>query len=310
MGNFEFADSAYNTFLVLDRDIIRHLLRDANFAGAFVERWQELRQGVWSDEAIFGIFDTMADYMALPAAQDQARWPGVVEPFVLTNLNEPEPRTTTWDEAIERTRAWLSLRLEWLDASIPLFADAENAPLLIDFESASFWAIVPISGARNNGLVPESMANGEWPAETSRLDGARAVVLLIEKASGKSKEQIADENGWDLDTYHVPDTDDKDVAFLRHAGVVTGSKGLYNPNGTYTRVEFVAMIGRAAQNIFGAATTDAHTFTDVPRWASPYVAYAVGNGIAKGYEGRFRPNNGLTNQETIVFVSRAYQVWG
>jgi spore coat protein CotH len=119
MGNFIYADSSYDSFLTLQRDMIRHLLRDARFSAAFVERWRALRATVWSDGAILGLFDEMAGYMAEAAAQDAERWPSIdgdVQ-FLL-----PASLTTTWEEEIERTREWLVNRLEWLDKNIPLLA--------------------------------------------------------------------------------------------------------------------------------------------------------------------------------------------
>jgi hypothetical protein len=306
MGNFAYLDSGYDSFLTLNRDMIRHLLGDARFSEAFVERWKELRETIWSDDALLGLFDAMVGYIAPAAAQNEARWPYDGDLYKTTY---PFQTATTWDEEIDQTRSWLANRLVWLDENIPLLADVENTPLLVDFEGAEFWAIEPIAGARDERLIPDTIANGEWRDWTTRLDGARAVVLLIEKASGKTKEQIALANGWDLDARPFPDTDDRDVAFLWHAGVVTGAGGAFNPEGTFTRAEFVTMIGRAAENIFGCVVGGTHSFTDVPDWASPYVAYAADNGIAKGNFGRFYPNGRLTNQETVAFVYRTYQAW-
>jgi hypothetical protein len=306
MGNYVYEDSSYDTFLTLNRDMIWHLLGDEGFAEAFVRRWAQLRESIWSDDAILGMYDAMVDYMAVPAAQDAQRWPAIEGEFKSLS---PESYTTTWEEETARTREWLVRRLAWLDANIPLLENIEDSPLLSEVESAGTWAMEALVGAQDAGLIPVEMAGADWRNETLRLDAARAMVLLIEKASGKTRDQIASENGWDLDANHFTDTDDKDVTFLRYAGVVTGAGGVYYPEGSFTRIELVAMLTRAAENLFGFDTGGTHSFPDVPDWASPYVAYVADNGITKGNAGRFNPNGRLTNQETMVFIYRTYLVW-
>jgi hypothetical protein len=122
MGNFTFADSTYDTFLTLfgthfGRDMIGQLSFDSSFATAFAERWLELRQSVWTDDAVLGLFDAMVEYMAPAAAQNIERWPYDGEVYMTFY---PQMTAATWEEEIEQTRAWLVSRLEWLDANIPL----------------------------------------------------------------------------------------------------------------------------------------------------------------------------------------------
>jgi hypothetical protein len=134
------------------------------------------------------------------------------------------------------------------------------------------------------------------------------MVRLIEKATNMRRDQIAAKNGYAM-TNHFSDTSDKDVTFLRDAGIVTGKGGRYNPDDTYTRAEMAVMIGRAARNIFGIDTKGTHSFPDVPKWATGDVGYMVDNKITTGSDGKFNPDKRLTNQDLIVFAWRAFCVW-
>ena len=117
MGNFQgICDPTL--FHVIDRDMIRQLLDDKKFRNSFVERWQFLRSNKWSDDEILGLYDSMAEYLAVPAAQNAGRWPEKYEACHL-EPRRPQPITTSWEEEIYVTREWLINRLNWLDAHIP-----------------------------------------------------------------------------------------------------------------------------------------------------------------------------------------------
>jgi hypothetical protein len=178
------------------------------------------------------------------------------------------------------------------------------------YDSAASWARKDLETANGLGLIPSSIASAGWTKDTTRLDAAKAIVRLIEKAYGKTRDQIAAERGWTM-TNHFPDTQDKDVTFLRDAEIARGSAGRYNPTGTYTRAEMAVMIGRTARTIFGIDTSGDNPFSDVEstHFAAGDVGYMYTTKITTGSGGKFTPNRPLTNQETIVFALRAFGVW-
>ena len=178
-------------------------------------------------------------------------------------------------------------------------------------DQPSDWAIEDVKAALAAGLVPESVANGGWLNPTSRLATADAIVLLIEKSTGKTIAQIASERGWDLDANTFEDTDSKAVTFLKYAGVTTGvSNNYYDPDGTYTRAMIVTMIGRVAREFFGETMQGDNPFTDVPDWAADYVGYAAEKGITRGVSADIFDSHGvLQNQQTAMFTYRAYLAW-
>jgi len=168
-----------------------------------------------------------------------------------------------------------------------------------------------VNKAFEAGLVPGSIANAGWQNATSRLAAADAVVLIIEKASGKTMAQIAAERGWDLNANQFSDTSSQAVTFLKYAGVTTGvGDNKYDPGGDYNRAQIVTMIGRSAEAFFGIEAQGANPFTDVPAWAAPFVGYAAANGITQGVGGgRFDSAGVLQNQHTVVFCYRAFDAW-
>ena len=180
-----------------------------------------------------------------------------------------------------------------------------------DSSAPADWAIAEIDEALAAGLVPDSIAKAQWSGQTSRLTAAEAVVAVIEKASGKTMEQISAENGWDLAANCFSDTASPYVTFLKYAKITTGvGENKYDPNGAYTRAQIVTMLGRTAEVFFGKIARGANPFTDVPDWAAPYVGYAAENGITNGIGGGLFDSDGiLQNQHTAVFCLRAYKAW-
>ena len=173
------------------------------------------------------------------------------------------------------------------------------------------WAITEVSAAVAANLVPHSISGNGWQNATTRLDAADAIVMLIEKASGKTMEEIASERGWNLNINQFSDTISHSVTFLKYAEVTTGvGNNRYDPHGFYDRAQIVTMIGRTAETFFGKAVQGSNPFTDVPTWAAPYVGYAAANNITQGVGGnRFDPDGVLENQHTAVFCYRAFNAW-
>ena len=183
-------------------------------------------------------------------------------------------------------------------------ADNDTSPTA----GASGWAKVELAQALNSGVVPDSVANGGWQNATTRLAAAELLTLVIEKALGKSVQEIAVEHGWDLSINSFSDTNNQAITFLKYAGITMGvGDNNYAPNDEYNRGQMVTMIGRAAEVFFGQTVKSENPYTDgIPSWAVPYVGYAAENGITKGIgNGEFGSNNILQNQQTAIFGSRA-----
>ena len=139
-------------------------------------------------------------------------------------------------------------------------------------------------------------------------------MLLIEKASGKTMAELAQEHGWDLTTGGFSDTNSAEVTFLKYAGVTNGmGDGTYAPESTFTRAQAVTMIGRTAEFFFGIEAKGDNPFNDeIDDWAVMYVGYAAENNITNGEDADlmlFGAGNLLQNQTTVMFTYRSYNVW-
>ena len=99
------------------------------------------------------------------------------------------------------------------------------------------------------------------------------------------------------------------IEALAGKGIVNGvGDSRFDPAGGLTRGMFVTMMGRALGSEAGAATPGEFRFPDVDysSWYGPYVQWAVGEGIVKGYpDGNFKPNNFLTVEEMNIMAARA-----
>lgn len=102
----------------------------------------------------------------------------------------------------------------------------------------------------------------------------------------------------DLDA--IPDGALPAVRALYQEGIVTGSAGkdgalYFNPEGTLTRAQAAAMIGRSQEKGYAAPELTFTDAPDIPNYAAFYIRTMVSQGILSGYDdGTFRPQNPIT----------------
>lgn len=98
------------------------------------------------------------------------------------------------------------------------------------------------------------------------------------------------------------------VAFLSRMGIVDGiGDGLFAPNNTVTRAQFVQMLSKMS----GDDTTSAKSagFADVAdgKWFAPAVNWAAEQGIITQKGGNFRPNENISRQDMALMLYRYTQ---
>jgi hypothetical protein len=96
------------------------------------------------------------------------------------------------------------------------------------------------------------------------------------------------------------------VRFLKDNGIVSGYAGSndFGPGNSVTRAEVVKMVLEAAGSEL--SEEDLAVFQDMAEhWAKKYVRYAYKNGIIKGYNDGFRPNQFVTRAEALKIVMGA-----
>lgn len=87
-------------------------------------------------------------------------------------------------------------------------------------------------------------------------------------------------------------------------GYINGSDGMYKPNDSITRAEFVSLMVRISNlKLTNSSNT---TLKDVKStdWFAEDVKAAIENGVIKGYDdGTFRPNESITREEIASIIS-------
>ena len=87
------------------------------------------------------------------------------------------------------------------------------------------------------------------------------------------------------------------------AGLVEGYLGLYRPNDTMTRAEFVTILWRAMGE---PKPVGKASFTDLTQdWYKDAVAWAEQNKVVNGMgEGKFEPNGQVTREQLVTILHR------
>ena len=136
------------------------------------------------------------------------------------------------------------------------------------------------------------------PPSDLTWDGNAATLAEIAKNTGYD---MVDANGNYKPLYHYYASE------LWKNGLFLGSGGSFDLDKPLTRAEGVVMTIRLlGKETESKATTTPITFTDVPDWAKPYIAYAAQNGIANGYsQTAFGANDPMTAAQFITLVLRA-----
>lgn len=93
------------------------------------------------------------------------------------------------------------------------------------------------------------------------------------------------------------------VAFLARKGIVDGiGDGLFAPNKTVTRAQFVQMLAKMSGD--DISTAKAAGFDDVTagKWFAPAVNWAAEQGIITQKGGNFRPNEDISRQDMALML--------
>lgn len=89
-------------------------------------------------------------------------------------------------------------------------------------------------------------------------------------------------------------------------GVIEGSNGKFDPNGTLTRAQMAAILSR----LLALPEAKNAGFSDVKEtdWYAPYINSCYASGIMLGSDGKAQPNDPITREQAIVMLSRALGV--
>ncbi|WP_197531575.1 CotH kinase family protein [Posidoniimonas corsicana] len=99
------------------------LFDDPNFAQRWVDRWQELRQGVLSDDGLRATVNGLASQIAEAQVRNFQEWPNIAP----NGGTYADPGLTGWEAEVSHLANWLVIRANWMDEqliNLPAFSPA------------------------------------------------------------------------------------------------------------------------------------------------------------------------------------------
>jgi len=100
------------------------MFQDSSFADEVNCRWQELRGTILDTTYLFHYIDSMALYLDESQQRHYAYWGHMGAP---TGTPEVDPPAQTYAEEVSNLKAWIALRLDWMDAN--MFGNPNNCNL-------------------------------------------------------------------------------------------------------------------------------------------------------------------------------------
>lgn len=120
MGNTVFHNGwETNSWLIYTNPVPfwwNRLLSDENFKQKLVEKWKTLRKNELATSKILREIDQTAEYLSEAQKRNFQRWP-ILGHSVFGN---PGPGRSTYQGEVDEMKAWLQVRLQWMDQHIEL----------------------------------------------------------------------------------------------------------------------------------------------------------------------------------------------
>lgn len=195
----------------------------------------------------------------------------------------------------------------------------------------SFTGVSPYYSIEINPTSGDTLKSAELSYDVSRIKDKKRVGVYFYNAGLKEWEYIGGKAGKEegkiifnvrgSGTYIVAEynktfTDikghwaEKDIEDMASWHIIKGvNEDNYLPEGNITRAEFTVLLVRS----LGLDTTEYDgMFNDVSKdnWYANPVQAAVVHGLIKGFEGKFRPEDGISREEMAVLMIRAYESAG
>lgn len=252
------------------------LFQDPDFMQAWIDRWQELRPGVFSDGSLRARIDGMAAELAEAQVRNAARWPAVApNGGALSSLGG-------YAGEIEHLKNWLVQRAGWIDTQ---FVDPPSVPpggqvaagtvVEVQPAGAPVWYTIDGSDPRlpGGGVNPSAIAISDGAVETVLVSESSAQVRVLRPTSdipGATAWTMPgfDDSGWDSGLFGVGYEFSSGYEPYLSTIVHEGSAGA--PTSVYVRVPFEVSVPASG---FDSLTLRL-------RYEDGFVAYLNGTPVA------------------------------
>lgn len=91
------------------------ILKDTSFVHLLIRKWTTYRKGILSNEAIFGLIDSLTTSIAPAIKRNYQIWPSV------QYTERGQYVGLTYQDWLDETKTWIQDRLQWIDVSIGNF---------------------------------------------------------------------------------------------------------------------------------------------------------------------------------------------
>ena len=182
-------------------------------------------------------------------------------------------------------------------------------PVATDLSGVSDWAKTEVEAAIEAGLVPEYIQK-DWTSPITRGQVSEMFIRLLEKATGKTVDDIIAEKGAAIEEGKFEDTDDGNVYAANALGIINGtSSSKFSPDGTLKRAQIAALINRVAKVVGVETEGYTHHFEDITdnySWVDAELGWPSTVGIINGVSStKFNPGGDLTTEQAILITYRA-----
>ena len=176
-------------------------------------------------------------------------------------------------------------------------------------DEPSSWAKTEVEAAVEAGLVPEYIQK-DWTSPITRGQVSEMFIRLLEKATGKTVDDIIAEKGAVIEEGKFEDTDDGNVYAANALGIINGtSSSKFSPDGTLKRAQIAALINRVAKVVGVETEGYTHHFEDITdnySWVDSELGWPSTVGIINGVSStKFNPGGDLTTEQAILITYRA-----
>ena len=182
----------------------QQLFKDPQFWQAYVDRWSELRQTLWSDQQLSEMLDHIAAPIQESAVRNFSKWPLI--PPRTNSLYPSGELDGTWEGEIEHLRKWLVQRAAFMDFNL-----SSGPSLMVDRIAVTPNNAFELHGGQSVSLANFSQSNIDHPLTLDQTEASvRFHVPGDDRLGNRWTTLEFDDSAWREGTYGLGYDDGED----------------------------------------------------------------------------------------------------